>query len=151
MPVIRDTFLAALPPALRDQAESTPDLDARLGTLCSRAREVDDVASPRPRGGEDVSPPRQIQRGLGPTDAQWIRHVAERMDPTRPLVDGLDALSVEDLYLACGCTLGNDMALAVFRTRLLGPTRAAAARATSGDQVDEVVQETMTKLLVASP
>ncbi len=130
MSSLREAFLAALPDSRRDQAATTPGLDARLDTLWSETAPA---------------------RDLGPTASEFIVHCAGRLNAQTELLESLQELVADDLYLACGCTLGYDAAVVAFRERMLSPVRAAAARVVSRDGIDDIVQETMSKLLVPGP
>lgn len=57
-----------------------------------------------------------------------------------------------DLYLACGCALGDPAALGVFERELMPVVRTAALRIdSSGDFADEVMQSARERLLVPRP
>ena len=123
----RDPFLAALPGSLRPQAERWADLDAQLQQLVDASRR-DDVASVE--------------------DTAFLAYLAERMPEDAPVAEALTTVRAADLRLAWACAAEHPGAAQTFRAELQGAAAAAAARAVSGDLVDEVVQETMTKLLV---
>ncbi len=96
------------------------------------------------RASVDIGPEPEPAR----SDERFIRYMAERLPADRPLSEGLDGLQLPHLYLAYACAQGSERAIGEVRTLLLGPIRAAAARTVSGDAIDEIGQEAMTKLLV---
>ncbi len=64
----------------------------------------------------------------------------------------LDEEALAELFIACGCHLGDRIALSLFDTRYLNVVSVALAHmALSADQVDEVRQLVRHKLLVAEP
>jgi RNA polymerase sigma-70 factor (ECF subfamily) len=78
----------------------------------------------------------------------FLRYVLARTSSDRPL----EALHIEDLYLACACAHGNDHAIAMLDQRLVAAVRAATSRhRTNAEVADEVAQLLRTRLLVGSP
>lgn len=78
----------------------------------------------------------------------FVRYVLARAVPERPI----EALHIEDLYLACACAHGDDHAIAMLDQRLVAAVHAATARhRTSTEVADEVAQRLRTRLLVGSP
>jgi RNA polymerase sigma-70 factor (ECF subfamily) len=63
-------------------------------------------------------------------------------------VAALDAMAVEDLYLACACVQGDPAAIASFTDRFVRVSVAAAARSRRGAlAVDDMLQQVLEKLL----
>ena len=100
-------FLDALPPEQREPFSADPRLGERLTTLLARAR----TAWP----------------GLSVTDERFLPFVAERVkEGSGP--ERLERMSVEDLYLACGCASGDPTAAEQFSARFFPAIEQAVAR-----------------------
>ncbi len=127
MGTLREPFLAALPTALRVRAQSWPELDGALQSLVDASR------------GDEVE---LVE------DAAFVEHVAARLPEDGEFPEMLDTLHAVDLRLACACARGHAPAHALFRAQFEGAAAAAARRAVSGAAVDEIVQDTTSKLLV---
>jgi RNA polymerase sigma-70 factor (ECF subfamily) len=124
----RETFLAALPPALRSEAQGRHDLAAVCARLVSAAR----AAHPRVILDQD----------------RYLVHLAERLPAHRTLDEGLAAVRAEDLYLAAACALGLPAALAAFDRLCLAPLAATFARmAVPGAGADDLAQLVRARLL----
>ena len=78
----------------------------------------------------------------------FARHLRERLPPGVDEDTALGAVALPDLYLACGCMLGDRRALATFRARFGPAVRAAIARAAPSSEVDDLQQQVMTSLFV---
>lgn len=119
------SFLQGLGPGARVDADA---LEKALGEVVDRVRaEHPTVAIP-----ED----------------EFTRYLGERCRGAADAVAALSAMSVADLYVACGSLRGDRAALAALDKLL-----AKAARATSriAGQVDEVHQRLRERVLVAAP
>ena len=114
---------------MRARAEAWSELDGRLSALVEASAE---------------------HGSLGVTDEAFVAYAAERIAEDVELGDALAGLHPSELRLACGCAAGSDEAVAAFREQLGGAAATAASRAVEGDLADEVVQETMAKLLVGT-
>ncbi len=120
----RHCFVAALPEALRSQAERLEDLEARLEALL--------VASGASGAGAN----------------EFVQYVAARIPADASLPEALSAVHARDLRLAWGCTRRDAAAVAEFHETMTGPASAAAARVVPADRVDDIVAEVLGRLLV---
>ncbi|HEY0711643.1 MAG TPA: sigma-70 family RNA polymerase sigma factor [Polyangia bacterium] len=59
----------------------------------------------------------------------------------------LDDLHAGDLYLVCGCLLGEARALAAFENQIIAPLAAELMRRRDGRLADDIVQELRTRML----
>jgi RNA polymerase sigma-70 factor (ECF subfamily) len=85
--------------------------------------------------------------GVRLADADFVRHVATRLG-AGDTIAALGALRAGDLYLACGCALGDANALAAFEAELIAPLRPfLASRGEPADVVEETLQTLRTRLL----
>jgi RNA polymerase sigma-70 factor (ECF subfamily) len=82
-------------------------------------------------------------------DDVWRAFLGERIPAGAELPDAVDALHIEDLWIACACLARDDRALAAFdrayRTTITLTTRRVAPAAVGGD---DLVQLAYTKLFV---
>jgi RNA polymerase sigma-70 factor (ECF subfamily) len=126
----RDELTAAGAVSRAPQDEG--DLEARLAALVARGR----AAHPE----------------LPLPDLDFVKHLARcsaRADTEAPRA--LEALAIEDLYLACACQLRVEGAAAEFEARCGGRLRAVlGAEAKSSDLRDEVEQRVRDLLLVGT-
>jgi RNA polymerase sigma-70 factor (ECF subfamily) len=126
------TFLAQLPPAMRDAAAAVPELE----TLLARAHEAGRTAWPE----------------LALTTDLFLAHVADRIATldADTIAPTLSALHAADLYLACACARGDVHAIASFEREYFGEIEIARRRrrdlTLGGDDVAQLVRE---RLLVA--
>ena len=75
----------------------------------------------------------------------FLRHVLARVSPATPL----EALHIEDLYLACACGHGDVPAIAALDDRIVAAVRTAIARQRASAELgDEVAQRLRDRLLV---
>jgi len=88
---------------------------------------------------------RAIWPGTALDDAAFLEHVAARLDAPSP--EALDALHIDDLFLACACLHGDALALQHFERFALAPAVAALVDADMAR--DEVLQQLRVRLLVA--
>lgn len=125
------TFLEAASAPVRQRLAVEPMLEARLAAALVTARaEWPTVEVP---------------------DAEALAFIATHL-PDDATLETLDALSVGDLRLACGCARGDASALAVFDAEFLPRLRAVLRRQGASDlQVEEVVSSLSERLLVAGP
>ncbi len=128
---LRETFLAELPQELRDNvhADSLEDSLAELLTL-----------------GEEVWPAFRID------PEKFVRHLARASafaNSDNPF-EALPRLRADDLYLACACALGNDIAIASFEDEVFPQILPAVRSLGASDAaVDEVCQQLREFLFVA--
>jgi RNA polymerase sigma-70 factor (ECF subfamily) len=127
---MRDAFLAGLPAADVEGFAGIADLDELLCAVLEDAR---------------ARWPAVVLDGTA--FAGWI---AERVDATRPLSEALGALRTEELYLACACARGDAQAIVAFERTFVPGIRSTLVTFAPSIPVDDVVQEVMTKLFVAS-
>jgi RNA polymerase sigma-70 factor, ECF subfamily len=124
-----DDFIPSLPEALRAEAASLADLEARLHEGLARAR--------------------QAHPALELSDGALLAHVATRVTPRAPLAETLAALHWGDLALACACLSGDRGAIAVLEATHLAALAPALGRlGASADQIDEGLQVLRRNLLV---
>jgi RNA polymerase sigma-70 factor, ECF subfamily len=115
--------------ALGDDAQITPEDEAQLRQRHAQAR----VRWP------GVEVPFVV---FGP-------YVVSRLPERMKVSEGLDALMTEDLYLACGCALGEPGAIAAFETQVLEGMQPRLRRlASSPDEAADLLQHLRQKLLV---
>jgi RNA polymerase sigma-70 factor, ECF subfamily len=87
---------------------------------------------------------RAIWPGTLVSDAAFVAHLAARLDEHSS--DAVDRAYTDDLFLACGCVLGDAAALQHFERFALAPAVAALVDADMGK--DEVLQQLRVRLLV---
>ncbi|HEY3357993.1 MAG TPA: sigma factor-like helix-turn-helix DNA-binding protein [Polyangia bacterium] len=79
----------------------------------------------------------------------FVRFLAERLPPGEDVLAGLSRLHAADLYLACGCALGDEAAVTAFERRVLPQVGPALTRAkVPRPLADEVKQILRIRLLV---
>lgn len=110
---------------------------------------------PEPAGARDLAAAldRAVTRGaaawpgLEVTPALFRDYLAARVPEVDPAA-ALEAMALEDLYLACACVLGDRRAIAAFTERFVKVSVAAASRARrGGPAADDMVQLVLEKLL----
>jgi RNA polymerase sigma-70 factor, ECF subfamily len=112
---------------------STTPVDEALGARLIEAHRKSVVAWPE----------------LGLTAQRFIEYLAERLDPSRPLADAIEAAEVTDLYLACACAEGLPAAHAAFESQHLATLGPALARIDPSPAfADEVRQTLRIRLLI---
>jgi len=80
---------------------------------------------------------------------EFVRHIAARVSPDETIRDALDAFHVTDLYLACGCAMGNVKAIAAFDAHYIAKLSSAFSRPTRGTgEGDEIAQRLRVRMLV---
>ncbi len=127
-----ESFLAGASPELRPGLAAIDDLEPRLSELVLTAR----------RSWPDFCIPPEI----------FVSYLAARLPTDREAEEGLGAVNVGDLYLACACTRGDRAAIAAFDTAFVTEIGAALSRMRlSAATVDEVKQLVRQKLFVAEP
>jgi RNA polymerase sigma-70 factor (ECF subfamily) len=117
------------------------------------------MVPPRDAGNDGVADDCAVMRALHDraraqhanvtVDLDELTHyLLERTSPETPL----EALHIEDLYLACACARGDDHAIAALDQRIVAAARLATARhRASREAADEVTQQLRARLLVAGP
>jgi RNA polymerase sigma-70 factor (ECF subfamily) len=129
-PRLARVFLAALPGGVTPH--EAPGLEEALAALCRRA------ASAWPAFHID--------------DDVFVTYVAERWGDEPVAAAALAAIFAADLYLACACTRGDAAAFAAFEAAHAPLIRVAVRRIDApADRLDEAVQLTRDRLLVAAP
>jgi RNA polymerase sigma-70 factor (ECF subfamily) len=118
-------------PAVGQAADPPTELEDRLSECLERAR----AAWP----------------GVALSDELVLRHIAARIAPERPLVEGLAHLHVEGLYLAAGCVAGSTAALDRISALIDAQTELSLRRMRlSESDLDELRQQLRVGLLVAA-
>lgn len=126
------TFRQHLPAPLELPPGSGADLAARLRTM------VDEGRSAWP--------------GVDLDEGAFVRHLAQCMPADEPLEASLDKIRAADLWLACACLAGDEVALLALEQHHLARLDAVLARFRfSSAHLDEVKQLVRQKLLVAGP
>ena len=127
-----ETFLAGADPGLRSRLAAIDDLEPRLAELVVSAR----------RSWPDFCIPPEA----------FVAYLAARLPVEREPLEGLAAVNVGDLYLACACARGDRAAIAAFDTAFVSEIGAALSRMRlTATTVDEVKQLVRHKLFVAEP
>jgi RNA polymerase sigma-70 factor, ECF subfamily len=83
-------------------------------------------------------------------DTVFVRHLARVVGVGLDGVEPIDALSIEDLYLACACLTRVPGAVAAFEARHGATMRGAIARMVAQSDIDEARQRLVQSLLVGS-
>jgi RNA polymerase sigma-70 factor, ECF subfamily len=78
---------------------------------------------------------------------EFVGYLAARVPPDQPIRDALHSLYVTDLYLACGCAIGNTKAIAALEAHYISKLAPALSRKAAGDD-DEVAQRLRVRTLV---
>jgi len=86
--------------------------------------------------------------GVGVDEAAFRAYVLERVEGD--LTAALEVLRLDELYLCCGCVQGLEAALQAFGDRYRPAIIHAVSKMVPPAQVDDVVQQVMAKLFVAS-
>lgn len=129
MDQLEERFRAALPDDRREA------LDPGLGAALAHARDAARAAHPQ----------------LGVSAGDFAAYLAVRLDEDRPPSEDLARRRVADLYLACGCVVGDRAALDHFEAELAPHLAAVVGRIAGGpDLVDEVLQSVRERLLVGT-
>ena len=90
-------------------------------------------------------------RGIAVTETALVRHVAERIDPTRPLHEALATLRTADLRVACGCALGDRGAILVLESVCIAHAQGALRKRSIGEEIaEEANQNVRERLLVGN-
>ena len=85
------------------------------------------------------------------SDAAFISHVAEHLDPTGAVHEALVSLQAEALFLACACTLGRSAAVVAFEREHFHQVRAAHAQLRlEPTRAEELTQRLRERLFVGS-
>ncbi|MFY0541308.1 hypothetical protein [Nannocystis pusilla] len=86
--------------------------------------------------------------GLEVAPATFQAHLEARVPGEGDRVAALEAMAIEDLYLACACVHGDRRAIAAFTERFVRVSVAAAVRSRrDGPAADDMVQLVLEKLL----
>ena len=83
-------------------------------------------------------------------DVAFVRHLARVIGVGEAGPEPIDALSIEDLYLACACLTEAPGAVAAFEARHRATITGAIARMMAPSDVDEARQQLVQSLLVGS-
>lgn len=87
--------------------------------------------------------------GVVVNDLQFATFLGERISKETPLAEGLKRMPVEDLYLACACSVGAEHAAEAFERAIMPAVSTAIARIDSTPAfIDEVSSAARIRLLV---
>lgn len=126
------SYLCHLPPPVRDRTVASDPLRSALRTAVTNAY----------RAAPDI--------GIAARD--FVMYLAERVAEDETGLGALQSLYTDDLFLACGCSLGDAAAIAAFDRGPLSDVSAALRRsAPPGSLVEEVRQRVAELLLVGGP
>jgi RNA polymerase sigma-70 factor (ECF subfamily) len=126
----------------------------RLGELTSRVGEAlsDELlalADPGAYVDGLLARARAARPDITIDDTTYLTYLAARLAHDATLRD-LHELHVDDLYLACACASGDDVAIRAFEHELMPELRAAVATIDrSGEHRDDILQQVRTRLFVA--
>lgn len=124
-------FADGLPEGLRGGALQNPGLEASLGEVVANGR--------GPWPDFEIS------------DTQFARYLAQRLQEVPQTPQIWASLHAADLFLACGCGLGNKAALATFERNYGNALKERATRmARNGVSPDDVTQQVLQKLFVGT-
>lgn len=126
----RARFLAEAPEATRASLDALVDLGERLEAALEAA--------------DDAHPDLAVEPG------DFCAYIARRLPDSTDPIEALAAMRADELYLTCSCAAGADPAIAAFRRIHLSGIRAAVSRSAPAELVDDLVQQLMVKLFVAS-
>ncbi len=122
------------------------ELLAHLSTEASR--QLGSEAELEPVLAKLLDDGRRAWPALEIVPADFMRHIAQRL-PAHRTREALESIHGADLYLACGCTLGQRRALSAFQERLLPEIeRMLERRAGNSATAQEVVPQLLEKLFV---
>jgi RNA polymerase sigma-70 factor (ECF subfamily) len=79
---------------------------------------------------------------------EFVRYIAARVSSDETIRGALDAFHVTDLYLACGCAMGNVKAIAAFDARYIAKLSSALRPARGTGEGDEIAQRLRVHMLV---
>jgi RNA polymerase sigma-70 factor (ECF subfamily) len=117
---------------------------ARAALLaCARRGKLEEVAA------ELVARGRQAWPRIPLDPADYVGHVASRVDDAQEVVEALEQLHAEDLWLALACGQGNRHAIAELDKQFVPVVEEALARLKGRVSVDDVAQLLREKLLVS--
>ena len=128
-------------------AAAVDALAAALGP--GRAREL---AAPAVREEYSAALARALAAwpGVAVPHGQLAQWVADRLPEGASLLDGLRALRLDDLFIACACATGNPAALVAFETRFFSEVTQAVQRVSrSSVSVDDIKQLVRERLFVS--
>lgn len=128
-----------------------------LGPPTGERADTGPVPDPSDSSGSSDALAGALQESLDAARAEWpaldldpeefVVYLAERAGSTDS--DALRALHAADLYLCCGCALGDPRALRAFEDRLLPEAAAALGRAGIAPELrDEVLQQLRMRLFI---
>lgn len=87
--------------------------------------------------------------GIAIANEVFVRHLAVRADPAKPILEALGSLRADDLFLACGGAAGDRQALFHFEATCLRAADASLAkRGMSSDVAEEAKQIIRERMLV---
>jgi RNA polymerase sigma-70 factor (ECF subfamily) len=88
--------------------------------------------------------------GMGLTPETFVAHVAARLPPEQDVLVSLSGLHASDLFLACGCSQGDPVAVQELERHFISPLARHLGRADALPTFsDEVKQAVRVRLLVA--
>ncbi|MEM1034081.1 MAG: sigma-70 family RNA polymerase sigma factor [Myxococcota bacterium] len=97
-----------------------------------------------------VAAGREAWPGVALSPADFAAHLGSVISDETELLDALDEVRVEDLFLACACGRGDPVALRHFEREVMPRAAAAVARVDGQPQfVDDVCADLRVRLLVA--
>jgi RNA polymerase sigma-70 factor (ECF subfamily) len=80
---------------------------------------------------------------------EFVRYLAARVAPDETIRDALQSLHATDLYLACGCAMGDTKAIALLDAHYIAKLSRAPSRPARGTgEGDEVAQRLRVRMLV---
>jgi RNA polymerase sigma-70 factor (ECF subfamily) len=120
-------LLAHAGPA-RERLEAVAELEARVGELLDTGREAWPQASVPPEA--------------------FARHLGERLADADEPAGALTTVHAADLYLACGCALGDGGAVAEFDRHYVARAQPSGGMPTNPDEFRQMLRE---RLLAAAP
>ena len=124
-------FVDAVPAGLRQAAAEVPDLQRRLWALVAEGRAAwPDVA---------VQP------------VALVAFIARQLEEAQDIGDVLDGLRPADLYLACGCSVGDAIAIATFDRIYMREVDIALARMRIGPPRSNDVKQLVRQRLFVGP
>ncbi len=89
---------------------------------------------------------------LGIPSTVWLRHVASVLPEHGPLLDAVQQLHLDELWLCAGCLQGDERFMAVFERTYMPKTRGLLGKLGIEESLrDELIQELRSALLVPKP
>jgi RNA polymerase sigma-70 factor (ECF subfamily) len=85
--------------------------------------------------------------GVEVAPAAFVTHLAHHLSHVAPDLDALRGLRGSDLYLACACASGDQLAIVTFERAYFGEAEVAAARMRAGTTIADEVKQTLRRAL----